>query len=192
MDSVLGLQGKDYALVAADCSAGRSIMVMKHDADKIVKLDDHKIAGIAGPQADAVMFSEYIGKNMALYAINNDMKLSTHATANYIRTELAGALRRGPYQTNILLGGYDADDGASLYFCDYMASLHKVPFGAHGYCSNFCLSIFDREWKADLTLEEGLEIVRKCKAELAARFLIAQPKFLVKIADADGVRTMEL
>ena len=48
MDSVLGLQGKDYALVAADCSAGRSIMVMKHDADKIVKLDDHKIAGIAG------------------------------------------------------------------------------------------------------------------------------------------------
>merc|ERR1719261_805377 len=67
---------------------------MKHDADKIVKLDDHKIAGIAGPQADAVMFSEYIGKNMALYAINNDMKLSTHATANYIRTELAGALRR--------------------------------------------------------------------------------------------------
>ena len=72
------------------------------------------------------------------------------------------------------------------------ASLHKVPFGAHGYCSNFCLSIFDREWKADLTLEEGLEIIRKCKAELAARFLIAQPKFLVKIADADGVRTMEL
>ena len=46
------------------------------------------------------------------------------------------------------LGGYDADDGASLYFCDYMASLHKVPFGAHGYCSNFCLSIFDREWTA--------------------------------------------
>ena len=190
MDGVLGLQGKDYALVAADCSAGRSIMVMKHDADKIVELDDYKIAGIAGPQTGTVMFSG-IRKNMALYAINNDMKLSTHATANYIRTE-PGRARRGPYQTNILLGGYDADDGASLYFCDYMASLHKVPFGAHGYCSNFCLSIFDREWKADLTLEEGREIVRKCKAELAARFLIAQPKFLVKIADADGVRTMEL
>ena len=99
MDSVLGLQGKDYALVAADCSAGRSIMVMKHDADKIVKLDDHKIAGIAGPQADAVMFSEYIGKNMALYAINNDMKLSTHATANYMAhmaTDLEGITELSP------------------------------------------------------------------------------------------------
>ena len=43
-----------------------------------------------------------------------------------------------------------------------------------------------------MTVDEGLEVMRKCKAELAARFLIAQPKFLVKIADADGVRTMEL
>jgi len=138
------------------------------------------------------MFSEYVGKNLTLYAINNDMTLSTHATANFVRTELATALRRGPYQTNILLGGYDADAGASLYFLDYMASLQKVPFGAHGYCSNFCLSIFDREWKPDLTVDEGLEIMRKCKSELATRFLIAQPKFLVKIADADGVRVVEL
>ena len=27
-------------------------------------------------------------------------------------------------------------------------SLRQVPFGGHGYCSNFCLSIFDREWKS--------------------------------------------
>ena len=44
---------------------------------------------MAGAPADCVMFSEYVSKNMALYAINNDMSLSTHATANYIRGEVS-------------------------------------------------------------------------------------------------------
>jgi len=192
MDSILGLQGKDFSMIAADCSAGRSIMVMKRDQDKIVALDERKIAGMAGAPADCVMFSEYVSKNMALYAINNDMSLSTHATANYIRGELATALRKGPYQANILLGGYDDDVGPSLYFMDYMGTMQKVPFGGHGYCSNFCLSIFDREWKSDLSEEEGLEIMRKCKAELSVRFLISQPKFTVKVVSAAGIKVLEL
>jgi 20S proteasome alpha/beta subunit len=37
--------------------------------------------------------------------------------------QLAKALRKGPYQTNILLGGYDEKDGAALYFIDYLASM---------------------------------------------------------------------
>ena len=56
---------------------------------QIVTLDERKIAGMAGAPADCVMFSEYVSKNMALYAINNDMSLSTHATANYIRGEVS-------------------------------------------------------------------------------------------------------
>ena len=37
---------------------------------------------------------------MELYALNNNMRLSTHATANFMRREMATALRKGPYQTN--------------------------------------------------------------------------------------------
>merc|ERR1712023_589161 len=93
-------------------------------------------------------------KNMTLYELHGDMKLSTHATANFMRRQLATALRKGPYQTNILLGGYDVNAGSSLYFIDMYSALTPVDFGAHGYASNFCLSIFDREWK------EGMSEVR--------------------------------
>lgn len=41
--------------------------------------------------------------------------------------QLAKALRKGPYQTNILLGGYDEKDGAALYFIDYLASMQASP-----------------------------------------------------------------
>lgn len=130
MDSVFGLVGKDYAIIAADASAGRSILVFKHDEDKIMLLDSHKLLAGSGTPADNVNFTELMEKNLKLYELNNDIKLSTHAAAHFIRGQLAKALRKGPYQTNLLLAGYDANNntnnGISLYFMDYMASLAKV------------------------------------------------------------------
>lgn len=61
--------------------------------------------------------------------------------------QLAAYLRKRPYQVNLLLGGYDAVDGASLYFIDYMGTKQKTDYAAHGYCSNFILSVMDRHYK---------------------------------------------
>jgi hypothetical protein len=46
--------------------------------------------------------------------------------------QLAYALRKGPYQANLLLGGFDEKDGAALYFMDYLASLQVRPRGGRG------------------------------------------------------------
>jgi 20S proteasome alpha/beta subunit len=163
----------------------------KKDEDKIMKLDDFKLLGQSGVGADNVAFTEYVQKNVALYKINNGLSLSTKATNNFIRGDLATALRKGPYQTNLLLGGFDKGVGASLYYIDYMASSNKVNFGCHGYGSNFVLSILDREWTEGLDEAAGLDIINKCIAELQTRFLIHMPKFLIKIVDKDGIRVLE-
>jgi len=42
----------------------------------------------SGVSADNLNFGEYIQKNMKLYELNNDVKLSTKAAANYIRGEV--------------------------------------------------------------------------------------------------------
>jgi 20S proteasome subunit beta 4 len=147
---------------------------------------------VAGPNCDLVTFTEYIAKNMALYEYSHDgLKLSTKAQANFCRTELATALRKGPYQVNILLAGYDTNKSggaASLYFLDYMAAMQKVPYGAHGYASSFCLSIMDRESKPGMTEADALQIIDHCIHEIHTRFLIHQPNFMVKIVDKDGIR----
>jgi 20S proteasome subunit beta 4 len=192
MDSIFGLKGKDYVILASDASVARSILVFKHDVDKIVKLDDHKMMVGAGVAADNAAFSEYVQKNIKLYELNNNIQLDTAAAGSFIRNELATALRKGPYQTNILLAGHDGDEGPSLHWMDYMASYAKVDFGAHGYAGNFIISIFDREWKHNMNLEQGLEIVRKCLHELKTRFMISQPIFTIKVVDKDGIRNVEL
>lgn len=192
MDSTFALVGDGFVILAADASAARSILVFKHDEDKIMALDSHKLLVGAGVPADTSAFNEYISKNLKLYELNNDVKLGTQATANYIRNELATALRKGPYQTNILLGGHDSVDGTSLYTMDMYAYLSKVNFGAHGYAANFILSVFDRDWKKGMNLEEGLEVVRKCIHELKTRFLISQPVFVIKVVDQNGVKVVTL
>ena len=146
----------------------------------------------SGVPANTSNFTEFIQKNLKLYELNNDLRLDTWASANFIRGEMADALRKGPYQTNLLLAGYDEGDGPSLYFMDMYAAMTKINFAAHGYASNFISSVFDREWTADMTVEEGLAVVKKCIHELHSRFLISQPVFIVKVVDANGTREVKL
>ncbi|CAN0461231.1 unnamed protein product, partial [Ectocarpus sp. 12 AP-2014] len=145
MDTLLGIAGEGFVVLAADAQVARSILLYKNDMDKIAHLADNKALACAGPQSDCVSFTEYISKNMALYELNNDVKLTTKAAATFIRGELAKALRKGPFQTQLLMGGVDkreaGKDEASLFWLDYLGTLQKVPYGAHGYGAAFTLSV---------------------------------------------------
>lgn len=88
MDSIFGLVGDGYALIAADASAARSILVFKHDHDKIMQLDTYKLLAGAGTPADTSAFTEYVQKNLKLYELNNDLSLSTHGAANFVRGQV--------------------------------------------------------------------------------------------------------
>ena len=125
------------------------------------------------------------------------MQLSTRAAAHFTRGELATALRQNPYSCNILLAGVDPTGvevvegekreigGPSLYWMDYLASLNKLNYGAHGYISYFLLSLLDKNYKVGMSQREGLELVNICLDQLKRRFIINMPKFVVKILKMD-------
>ena len=50
---------------------------------------------------------------------------------------LAGASQK-PYQTNLLLAGYDQGQGPSLYWMDYLATMHKMNIAGTGYGAFDC------------------------------------------------------
>ena len=187
-------------VLATDQQNARSILVYQHNLDKISSLTARTAMGVAGPNCDLVNFTEYISKNLKLYELSNDYiddhkkELSTHAVAHFCRNELATALRRGPaYQVNILLGGYDDKVGASLYFMDYLAALQKVPYGAQGYASYFCMGILDKEYPAtaaECTEEHAVNMIQQCIHELHTRFMLAQKNFIIKVVDKNGIRTV--
>lgn len=190
MDTILAVQGKDFVLMAADTAHARSIVVMKSDEDKIMELDSHKLLAHAGEAGDGAQFTDFVQKNINWQNLRSGVPLSTHAAAHFTRHQLATALRKNPYNVNILLGGYSEKEGAALYYMDYLASMHKVKFGAHGYSSFFVLSIMDKEYKEDMSLEEAMQLLEHCFAEVSVRFMVNSSKFIIKVVDADGTRTV--
>ena len=50
----IGFVGKDFAVLASDRNAARSIMVYSQAEDKIRVMDDHKLLAVGGDAADCV------------------------------------------------------------------------------------------------------------------------------------------
>ncbi|XP_035201583.1 proteasome subunit beta type-2 [Oxyura jamaicensis] len=192
MEYLIGIQGPDYVLVAADTVAASSIVQMKHDHDKMFKMSEKILLLCVGEAGDTVQFAEYIQKNVQLYKMRNGYELSPTAAANFTRRNLADYLRsRTPYHVNLLLAGYDDDEGPALYYMDYLAALAKAPFAAHGYGAFLTLSILDRYYKPSITREEAVELLKKCLEELKKRFILNLTSFNARFIDKDGIHEVD-
>lgn len=148
---------------------------------------------VTGEAGDTVQFAEYMEKNIQLYKMKNGYELTPHAAANFTRRNLADSLRSSSaYMVNMLIAGFDDANGPELYFMDWLASLQKVPFAAHGYGAFFSLSIMDRYYKPGLNREEARELLQKCIDEVQRRFLVRLPDFFVRIVDKDGIQDVSI
>lgn len=138
-----------------------------------------------GPVGDRTNFSEFILRNLQWYKYQNDVPMTTHAAANFTRNELASSLRtRNAYQVSILIGGYDKTEamtGPSLYYMDYLGSMHKMDRAAQGYAGHFCWSTLDRYYHDLMTLPEALDLLKKCFHELKSRMVLNLGEFKIKV-----------
>lgn len=106
MDSIFGITGKDWVILASDSSCMTSgIIVVKSDEDKIYPIGDDKLLACQGKDPDRVRFCEYIQRNMALSGLRESHKQTAHSVACFVRNELAYATRNGPYEVNTLIAG---------------------------------------------------------------------------------------
>lgn len=187
MECLIGIKCETFVILAHDNSAGRSVLVMKQNQDKLFKLDDKLGMVVCGDSGDTGYFGEFIQKNLAYYRIKNGYALSPHAAVNFTRNEMAKRLRQYPSLVNLLMGGCDSKSKKnSLYFMDYLGTLAEVSYSAHGYGSYFVLSILDRYHRHDLSRDEAVALLLKCIQEVQKRLVISLPSFSFYIIDESG------
>lgn len=194
MDIILGIRLKDCTLLATSKSATRSISVLKHDDDKTRELNKHNLIAFTGESGDTVQFAEYIQANIQLYSMReNDIELSPKATASFVRNQLATSIRsRKPYQVNVLIGGYDEKTNeATLNYIDYLGTQVSLPYAAHGYAAFYCMSLLDRHYRKDMSLDEGLDLLKLCIKELETRMPIDFKGCFIKSVNKEGVQQLE-
>lgn len=76
MEGVIGIQFKDFVLLATDGTVAHSIILVKNDVSKMYQLNDSLVMGVCGDPGDKIQFAEFIQKNIQLYKIRNGFDLS--------------------------------------------------------------------------------------------------------------------
>lgn len=119
------------------------------DQDKIHTISDKLVIAAIGDTGDAIQFTEYISKNLALYKMRNGYELGPKSASHFTRKNLADYLRsRTPYHVNLFVAGYDEKEGSELHYIDYIANAKSLNYAGQGYGGIFAASIFDRYWHA--------------------------------------------
>jgi 20S proteasome subunit beta 4 len=61
--------GKDYVILCSDMSAGRGIIKMKSDENKLKVLGPNLAMAFSGEPGDTNNFADYVDRNLRLYQI---------------------------------------------------------------------------------------------------------------------------
>ncbi|XP_047532813.1 proteasome subunit beta type-2-like [Vanessa atalanta] len=187
----LGIQCKEFTIIAADQMNIQSFIIMKDDADKLIEISERLLVGVNGDAADTTQFTQFVEKNLQLYLMKNKYQLDTPAIVHFTRKSMADALRDGnPRILNMLIAGYDEDNGCQLYTMDFLASCMKVPYAAHGLGGLFSIPILNHYYKPSLSEVEAYEVIKLCVRAIQKRLFITLPNFLVKTLSKDGVKVL--
>ena len=109
MESLIGITGRDFILLASDAQSLSSILIQKPSGvDRHLTLTPHCVLTFSGEHGDSVQFGEYVQRNVRLYGIRTGLELTPWACANFVRKELAEALRSRVRQTTYRMNPCDS------------------------------------------------------------------------------------
>ena len=63
-----------------------------------------------------------------------------------------------------------------------------MDYAAQGYAGYMAYSVFDKYWKPDMELQEGLEVMGKVIDQLQKRLTFNQSNFIIKVLTKDGIK----
>lgn len=197
--TIIGIRCDDFVILAATGTAAHYYIKITDTDDTVDVIDENKMLALAGENGDRVNFSQLISRNLALQRVRaHGRKSTTPAAASYIRSTLAQALRRGPYQVNSLFAGFDTpqsehDEAPArgyLYYLDYLGTMEEVPFAAHGYGATFAIALLDEKWRPNMNIDDAAKLMQACLDEVKKRVIMSNNHFSVKVVNARGVELL--
>ena len=79
-----------------------------------------------------------------------------------------------------------------MFWLDEYGSIQQLQYGAHGYASNFALSILDRGYRPNMSRKEATDLIENCFEQLRTRYIINSPNPpRIKCISADGCELVQ-
>ncbi|KAI9314216.1 proteasome subunit alpha type-4 [Dichotomocladium elegans] len=160
----LGVLAKDGIVIAAEKKVTSKLLEQSSSAEKIYKLSDRMICGVAGMTADANILINWTRSNAQKYLFTYNEEIPVEQLVQRVCDLKQGYTQYGglrPFGVSFIFAGYDDQHGFQLY--------HSDPSGNYGGWKATCIgannataqSILKQDYKDDMTVEEAKALAVK-------------------------------
>ncbi len=165
--SIVGIVCKDGVILGADRRVTAGSLIMNKNYKKILKVNDYMIVAYTGGVADAQLTNKILAAELRLKELKTKSRPTIEEAANLLGMLVYRSIRTPsmiPSIVGTLVAGFDMDGKTSLYTIEPAGGAYKVEDYDANFSSGmpYILGLLENEYKKDASVEQGIEIVKKC------------------------------
>ena len=123
--TVVGITGRNYAIIASDTRLSESYFIRSRNISKIFEVTNGVYLAASGCLSDTIALSKVMQTEMKMYEWQNERKPTTSVLAHCLANILYSR-RNFPYFSVCAVAGLDDTGGGALYRYDAVGSFERV------------------------------------------------------------------
>ncbi|MFH1452281.1 MAG: hypothetical protein ABIF88_03855 [archaeon] len=162
--SLVGIVCRDGVVMAGDrkTTAGGQI-VMNKNKQKVDMINDYLVISGTGTASDIEIAKKLIRAQLKLKELRDKKRPTIKEAANLIATISYRNIRQPsmiPFIAGLMVGGVNPDNSVELYTVEPAGTAMLVEDYDANFSSGmpYILGLLERQWKKDMTIEEGIEL----------------------------------
>jgi len=158
--TTVGVIVKDGVLIGTESQATAGYIVATKTAQKLFEINNFTAATISGTVADC----QYLINQLKAFSKLKEVEEEEVPDPKYIASVTRNILFSGRsyFLCMMIVGGYSVNEEKGLlYGVDLLGTLYEEEqYISFGSGSPFSLGVLEADWKPDMTIEEGIELVK--------------------------------
>ncbi|MFW9943052.1 MAG: proteasome subunit beta [Candidatus Thorarchaeota archaeon] len=184
--TTVGLICKDAIILGTDKRASMAYFVASKTSEKLHKIQDHLWMTIAGGVADAQYLVDILRAETTIYQLAHDGKPILVKAAAKLLSNILYSNKMFPFEVGLILGGVTEDEGPTLLQIGAYGSILPEKFCAVGSGQNFSYGVLEAKYKDNLTIEEGMEIIKKAVSSSIIRDMASGNGIDIAVVKKEG------
>ena len=187
--TTVGICASDGVVLCADMRASAGYFIANNNTMKIQKIDDHAGLTLAGGVADAQNIVDVLRYHAGVHRVEKGGSININSLARLC--SLIFHQNRGyPFIADILIGGYDNNQGPALFNIDMFGSVEPKSYVTTGSGSPVAYGLLEAEYSKDITVSEAKEIALRAVKAAIVRNIGTGDGINVAVVDQNGFKLL--
>lgn len=184
--SLVAVSYKGGVVMGADSRTSTGSYVANRVSDKLTPVAENIFCCRSGSAADTQAIADIVKYYLDLHSIENDDETPLVKTAGTLFQDLCYS-NKDRLMAGIIVGGWDRQNGGSIFSIPLGGAMVKAPFAIGGSGSTYTYAYCDANFKENMTKEEAQTFVKSCLSHAMARDGSSGGVIRMVTIDASGV-----